>query len=99
MEDALSVVSPHQSRRAPEPVQVRRIRRGADVRQVQKAAGDAMRSRNIVIGCVLAAVGATSLAAQQKPATAAKPATAKPAASRTVDGKADLQGIWTNATI
>jgi hypothetical protein len=47
----------------------------------------------------LAVVGAQAPAAGQKPATA-KPATAKPAAlPRTADGRPDLQGNWTNATI
>ncbi len=52
-----------------------------------------MRSKNILIGSALALLGATSLAAQA-PATIARPA-----AQRTSDGKPDLQGTWTNATI
>src|SRR5688572_18929513 len=109
MEDAFPALSPHQPRRAPESIQVRRVRRGADVRQVEKAAGDTMRARNTVIGLALAALAATSIAAQS-PASAprsagatagqAPPSTVKPAAAlRTSDGKPDLQGIWTNATI
>src|SRR5688572_5066695 len=43
----------------------------------------------IVIATVFAALTATSMIAQQ----------AKPAALRTADGKPDLQGIWSNATI
>ncbi|MEO7135478.1 MAG: hypothetical protein ABI024_14810, partial [Vicinamibacterales bacterium] len=48
-----------------------------------------------VIAFALTAAAGISLAAQQAPASGAKPV----ALSRTVDGKTDLQGIWTNATI
>lgn len=48
------------------------------------------------VAAIVAAVGATLAA--QAPASIAKPATAKPAL-RAPDGKPDLQGIWTNATI
>ena len=67
-----------------------------------------MKASKILIGLALAALGATSIAAQA-PAPAprsigatagqGRPSTVKPAALRTSDGKADLQGIWTNATI
>ena len=63
-----------------------------------------MRARNTVIGLALAALGATSLAAQSPPPLG--PREQRPAehgeaaaALRTADGKPDLQGIWTNATI
>jgi hypothetical protein len=50
----------------------------------------------IAIGVGIAVVATVSVIAQQAPARTAKPATA---ALRTPDGKSDLQGVWTNATL
>ena len=47
--------------------------------------------RNTLIGFALAVLGAASLGAQARPGTTAT--------LRTADGKPDLQGTWTNATI
>jgi hypothetical protein len=52
-----------------------------------------------LMGLVIVSVNAQSPATGQKPA-AARPVTAKPAAiPRLADGRPDLQGNWTNATI
>jgi hypothetical protein len=48
-----------------------------------------------IIAFGLAVTAAISVAAQQAPASIAKPAPM----TRTADGKPDLQGVWTNATI
>src|SRR5215216_4799403 len=54
----------------------------------------------IAIALGLAAIVTTAAIAQQAPASIARPAIAKPAAmQRSSDGKPDLQGVWTNATI
>ena len=48
----------------------------------------------IALAVTFAALAATSMVAQQAPSTLAKQTV-----PRTPDGKPDLQGIWSNATI